>query len=164
MSHIITEKSNAAIIMVQQRTEWTKSFIDNNLRFHPNADKTVLQFIADFLYHGVPDVTLENSAESVRSTFRAGYCYYFAVMLQAAFQRGTICWAAPFGHIVWVDENDVPYDIEGVNDSECDYYIPISFMGNAINDFMHVEGRDFNVSDEDIQNIIDTYKVSLEIT
>lgn len=55
--------------------------------------------------------------EIIWQTFTAGYCYYFAVMLKDAFQRGEICWCAPYGHICWVDDNGVPYDISGVCDS-----------------------------------------------
>lgn len=143
--------------MIAERERLTKGFIDNNLRFYPEANPAVLEFIANFLYHGVPEVDLETSAESVRSTFRAGYCYYFAVMLQAAFGRGEICWAAPFGHMVWMDENKVPYDIEGVNESDCDYYIPISHIGDGINDFKHVPGMEFNATDEFIYEAIQKY-------
>lgn len=146
----------------QNKNEKIENFINNQLRFYPNADKIVLQFIADFLYHGVPDIPLEESSESVRSTFRAGYCYYFAIMLQAAFKRGTVCWAAPFGHIVWMDENNIPYDIEGVNSSDCDYYIPVSFLGDAIFDFMRVSNKEFNATKDDIDLIIETYVKSIK--
>ena len=78
-------------------------------------------------------------------------------MLKTAFNRGEICWAAPFGHIVWVDDDGIPYDVEGVNDSECDYYIPISFLGDAIFDFMHVEGKEYSATDDDLDRIIKEY-------
>lgn len=143
--------------MIAEREKLIKNFVNNNVSFCQKADSEVLEFIANFLYHGVPRIELETSAESVRSTFRAGYCYYFAAMLQAAFGRGEICWAAPFGHIVWMDENDVPYDIEGVNDSECDYYIPISHIGEGINDFKHVPGGGFGASAEFLDEVIAKY-------
>lgn len=143
--------------MIQKRSEYTHKFIETNIEGCPDADVVVLQFIANFLYHGVPDVSLDDSSESVRSTFRAGYCYYFAVMLQNAFNRGEICWAAPLGHIVWVDTNGVPYDVEGVNNSECDYYIPISYLRAAINDFKHVPGVEFRASKEFEDVVIERY-------
>ncbi len=150
-------------IMIQQRRQFSSNFINIQLQFHPDADKIVLEFIADFLYHGAPHILLEQSSESIRSTFRDGYCFYFANMLQTAFQRGTICWAAPFGHIVWLDDNNIPYDIEGVNESECEAYIPISFLGESIKDFKHIPNETFNASDEYIQNIIKQYKQSTKV-
>ena len=55
------------------------------------ADKDVISFIEGFL----------GDHEIIWQTFTAGYCYYFAVMLKDAFQRGEICWCAPYGHICW---------------------------------------------------------------
>lgn len=75
------------------------------------ADKQVLSFIDDF----------REDDKSIRQKFCAGYCYYFAVMLKDAFHRGEICWCAPLGHICWVDDNGVPYDIDGVCDSDCNF-------------------------------------------
>lgn len=75
-------------------------------------------------------------------------------MLQLAFQRGEICWAAPFGHIVWVDNNDVAYDISGCNESECQYYIPICMLGDMVKDFTHVPGDAYNASEQEIASVI----------
>lgn len=82
--------------------------------------------------------TMQKTGESedvLYKQFSSGYCYYFAHMLQAAFGRGEVCWAAPYGHIVWVDEGGTPYDISGVNDSDTKDYIPEYMMGKTINDF-----------------------------
>lgn len=73
---------------------------------------------------------------------------------KAAFNRGEICWAAPFGHIVWVDENGIPYDISGVNESETDDYIPEYMMGNTILDFKHIAGKVHNTSDQEIAEMV----------
>lgn len=148
-------------LIIKQKSELTKIFIDENMKFFPNANKNVLQFIADFLYHGVPDLSLEDSAESIRSTFRAGYCYYFAIILKEAFGRGHICWAAPFSHIVWVDINGVPYDIEGVNCSECDYYIPIEYLGDSISSFKHIPGIKESVEEANV--IIRRFEADLQL-
>ena len=86
------------------------------------ADKDVISFIEGFL----------GDHEIIWQTFTAGYCYYFAVMLKDAFQRGEICWCAPYGHICWVDDNGVPYDISGVCDSECDFYIPVRYIPEGL--------------------------------
>ena len=134
-----------------------KNFIQNHLSFCPNADESVLTFIADFLNHGVPGISLADSNESIRRTFRAGYCYYFAVMLKTAFERGEVCWAAPFGHIVWVDDNNIPYDIEGVYESEYEYLIPVSYLGESLNDFKHIANLSFNASKEFLDSIVERY-------
>lgn len=111
------------------------------------ADKQVLSFIDDF----------REDDKSIRQKFCAGYCYYFAVMLKDAFHRGEICWCAPLGHICWVDDNGVPYDIDGVCDSDCNFFIPIRYIREGIEDFRHVPGREFNASREYIQNAIQTF-------
>lgn len=143
---------------IAHRERLTNKFIEENLKYCPTANEQVLRFIADFMYHGVPEIGLETSAESIRSTFRAGYCYYFAHMLKEAFNRGTVCWAAPYGHIVWVDTDGNPYDIEGVNFSDCQYYIPCSYIGEHVNDFKHVPGVEFAATKEFLEEVIRQYE------
>lgn len=111
------------------------------------ADKQVLSFIDDF----------REDDKSIRQKFCAGYCYYFAVMLKDAFHRGEICWCAPLGHICWVDDNGVPYDIDGVCDSDCNFFIPIRYIREGLEDFRHVPGRGFNASKEYIETAIQTF-------
>lgn len=99
-----------------------------------SPDKVVLEFIDKFLFHEGA-----GNSEVIRHLFHAGYCLYFAIMLQSAFLRGHICLAYPYGHIVWVDTNGIAYDIEGV----CTDYkelIPIRYLEETIEDFMHVPG------------------------
>lgn len=143
---------------IEKREILTDKFIKENLKYCPTANEQVLKFIADFLYHGVPEIDLEVSAESIRSTFCAGYCYYFAHMLLEAFSRGTVCWAAPYGHMVWVDIDGNPYDIEGVNFSDCQYYIPCSYLGGHVDDFKHVPGVTFDASKEFLESVIKKYE------
>lgn len=125
------------------------------MKWHPEANKDVIDFIVTFNWHNGKFYDLQ---ESIRSQFRAGYCYYFALMLKDAFERGTICWCAPFGHIVWVDDDGIPYDIEGVYDGEAEYYIPISYIQEGIADFKHVPGKEFGASEEYIDAAIERYK------
>ena len=130
-------------------------FMEMQLKFFPNANKTVLTFIYDFYTaHGNDTANMEY----MRSTFHAGYCYYFAVILKAAFNRGKLCWAAPFGHIVWQDDDDIVYDVEGVYDGEAEYFIPIEMLGDSVKDFKHVEGEEYCISEEELNQIIDDYK------
>lgn len=102
------------------------------------GDEKIIQFIADILFHGARDVSVEDSVETVRYLFEAGYCYYFAKMLEDAFPGGVICLCYDFGHVVYVYE-EIAYDIHGVSDAEAKYYVPIRMLGKAINSFKHVQ-------------------------
>lgn len=152
------ELMRAANKAADKRKESMDKFVNDNVKKYPNADRDVLMFIADFMFHGTPYIQLNDSAEVVRHTFRAGYCYYFAVMLHTAFGRGSINWAAPFGHIVWTDVNGRSYDIEGVYNGECDYYIPIEYLGKALDDFRHVPNEHFGVTKDQLDEIVEVYK------
>ena len=77
------------------------NFIENNVNIW-GGEENVILFIVDILYNCAPDVPIEDSIESIRHLFEAGYCYYFAKMLEDAFPGGTICVCYPFGHIVYV--------------------------------------------------------------
>lgn len=122
--------------------EWLKKI----QKIHPKADEEVLRFIYDFsVKQGYGE-----AEEVLYQQFANGYCYYFACILKVAFNRGEICWAAPFGHIVWVDENGIPYDISGVNESETDDYIPEYMMGDTILDFKHIAGKTHDTTDQEI--------------
>ena len=113
----------------------------------------VLQFIDNAREHQGKD------NDSIRAFFRGGYCYYFALMLKDAFGRGLVCWAAPFGHMVWLDTDNTPYDIEGVYEGEATDIIPVSFMGKFVEDFKHnPETFGEGATKDDIQNIINTYR------
>ena len=136
-----------------------EKIIEKAMVYEPKADKTVLGFIYEFLYH---TCNSEEDAELTRVKFRAGYCYYFAVMLKTAFNRGEIVWCAPYGHIAWQDENGIVYDIEGVNYSDCEYYIPVSYIEEGLKDFKHIPGIGFNASYEYIQNAIERYKKDIK--
>lgn len=122
----------------------------------PDASLTVLQFIVDFTCHATQT---EEEYEIIRSTFRAGYCWHFAHILKDTFRRGEVCWAAPFGHFVWVDDNKVPYDIEGLYDGEALYFIPESYLGKYVHDFTHIPGYIIpEVTDDIIIGIIRKYE------
>lgn len=121
----------------------------------PGADSQVLYFISDLMTCAA---CTEDEYEVVRSTFRAGYCWHFAHMLKNTFGRGEVCWAAPFAHFVWVDENGIPYDAEGVNDGEQAYNIPEEYVDDMLDDFRHIPGRDCNAPKERILGAIRAYE------
>lgn len=137
-------------------------FIQNNLKTNKNADTTVLQFIADFIYRGRDVQNAINRSENIIDLFSNGYCYYFAHMLQTAFQKGEVCWAAPFGHIIW-QYNNIEYDIEGVYAGEATMFIPELFIGNTIDDFKHIQSVQHNTTEQEIAEMMDTWKRHCEI-
>lgn len=130
-------------------------FVDAWCVCYENADPQVLGYIFDAAHH-----CGDENEDVIHNFFRRGYCYYFAHMLQLAFRRGTVCVAAPLGHFVWMDENQIPYDIEGVNESECEAYIPEEFMGDMVKDFLRVKGDYHNTTAEEIEDLIKCYRES----
>ena len=141
--------------IMKKKAERRVEFINGTKEWEVNADEAVLGFIYDFVWKKAAS---EEEYEMIRSLFMDGYCYYFATMLKTAFNRGEICWCAPFGHFVWVDENDVPYDVEGVSTAEAEYYIPESYIAEGIDDFKHVQGKNFGATKAYIGNAIEQYK------
>ena len=119
------------------------------------GSKDVLDFIEKFLTHSTNDI----AEEILKDQFTTGYCYYFAIILKTAFNRGEVCWCAPYGHFCWVDEDGLPYDVYGLYVGEAEHYIPYYFLGDALNDFLHTD-KVFNATKNDIQSIIDKYLLS----
>ena len=52
--------------------------------------------------------------------------------------EGAVCIAFPVGHMVWVDDDNTAYDIDGIDITECYYYIPEEYLGNQIINFKHI--------------------------
>ena len=123
-------------------------FIDLTKSIYANADNQILKFISEFVYHDDPESTL--------NLFSNGYCYHFAQILKTTFDAGEICWVAPYSHIVWIYE-DIPYDIHGVYSGESTKFIPISFLGHAIEDFRHNPKIYHITSKSEIDKIIRDY-------
>lgn len=119
-----TEKKN-------EKEEWIESWTTGRFA---EADKDVITFIADILFHGDSGV--------IYNLFACGYCYYFACMLKEAFGRGTVCWHKGFSHVVWVDEDDIAYDIGGIfMDYEKGGLVPIEELGEQVIQFKHTPLR-----------------------
>lgn len=130
-------------------------FVNKNIKINSKANNDILWFIANFLYYQPKDYNV--SSEIIHNQFRAGYCLHFAMMLKNLFKSGEICWAAPYGHIVYMHDG-IPYDIEGINTSDCDYYIPISYIKDGIKDFTRIPSDYFDASQEYINCAIKKYK------
>lgn len=131
---------------------------------YPDRNKTnekVLAFIGNITEYHYPNSLKQ---DAVYELFTSGYCYYFALMLKDAFQRGEVCWCAPYGHICWVDDNGHPYDIYGTCHSECDYLIPVSYIQDGLTDFKHVPGKTFAASEEYMQEAIQRFEKDLRIS
>jgi hypothetical protein len=116
-------------------------------------------FINEFVKHG-----RENNADAMAEfakQYSAGYCWHFAHMLQSVFRRGEVCWAAPFGHMIWLDSDNTAYDIEGKFQREARYLIPEYYLSNFITEFMHIRGMNDPIGKpstrEDLIQIMKTY-------
>lgn len=117
----------------------------------------VLEFIEDFKAHAAP-----YAPDAIEKIFTSGYCYYFAVILQTAFKRGEIMLAAPYGHIVWRDEDKTCYDISGVY-SEHLFEISINALGDGLEDFLHVPGKTKFNNIDDVIRLITQYAPTKEL-
>lgn len=103
--------------------------------------------------------------EHIDHLFCAGYCYYFAHMLEMAF-GGKVCWIQDRGHIAWADcdkdctleqlQNAIVYDITGIAD-DYERVWPIEYLGDAIVDYMH-NGKEFHLN-HDFKDWCDFCKV-----
>ena len=115
----------------KQKMHWL-AFYKSNSRYE-NADMNVLSFIANISFF--PDMEFREN-DAISHLFSSGYCYYFANMLKLAFGRGEVCWSVGRGHIVWVDENEIAYDIDGVYE-DYEELRDVSYLGTTLVDFMH---------------------------
>lgn len=122
----------------------------------------VEEFIAEFRGDNLEIPEKDLIVESVinkYTNYTQGYCYYFAKILQLAFQRGDVVILAPFGHMVWRDTDGELYDIEGKLD-ERDYperacEIKEEYLGDTIKDFLHRKDFVHNTTDEEINKLIE---------
>lgn len=134
---------------VAKLNEEKEKFISQNCTL--GADKAVITFISNILFHGVYGVSVTDSVESIRNLFEAGYCYYFAKILEEAFPNGMVCLCYPYGHIIYAYKG-YAYDITGVSDAEYDMYIPVAEIGQSIEDFMR-RGVSFNCTEAQLDEI-----------
>ena len=96
--------------------------------------------------------------DALRKLYMAGYCYYFAMMLKAAFNRGEVYITAPYGHVVWRDIDDHYYDIEGEYIGDVEAMIPVTDPFCSIKDFKHLGEKDhLGASKEQIEFLIKKY-------
>lgn len=113
------------------------------------GNSSVIRFINQFktLFN---ELTIEETDTFVK-VFRNGYCYYFAIMLKDAFNRGEVCMTYDCRHVIWIDDDNVAYDINGIfgwyaETSNKDNYwngllIPVEKIPNYIESFKHVPDK-----------------------
>ena len=77
----------------------------------------------------------------LRQHYEAGYCWHFAHMLLSVFERGKVCWAAPFSHYCFVDEDGIAYDGGGRYCGEAVYLIPEEDCPGCVDGFRHIKGE-----------------------
>lgn len=133
---------------------YVQSLIDSAAKRNPNADRRILEFIFKCRCAAGTDAAYQSA---ITTLFSSGYCYYFALMLKDAFPEGEICWAAPFGHIVFLYQ-DVAYDIDGLYAGESNLFVPVSRLGQAIDDFRHIPGVYYNATEQEIAKIMVEYQ------
>lgn len=110
-----------------------------------------MEFIADIRFHGTYGVLAEYSVETMRSLFEAGYCYYFAKMLETTFPCGEACICYQFSHVVYVLD-EVAYDISGVTDAEYEKLVRFNDLPiKHTNGFLHVPCLNEMASKEDLE-------------
>lgn len=111
------------------KEEWITSWTSDR---YSHVNKEVIEFIGNILFHS-------HDTESIYQLFACGYCYYFAIILKTAFNRGDIVWHKGFSHIMWRDTDNIVYDIGGVFE-EGDV-VPIEELGEGIIDFKHITNK-----------------------
>lgn len=134
------------------REEWVKNWIDWS---YAKANEDVITFISKFLYAD------ERGIEAVYSLFSSGYCYYFAKLLQDAFNRGEICWHRNHSHIVWRDDDGIAYDIGGIfyDYNEGDLLPVNKSLGDMIVEFKHT-GEIFDCGDQRFHDWAEFYMMT----
>ena len=83
---------------------------------------------------------VEDGDECVRHLFRAGYCYYFAKILQTAYPGGQVCLAFPKKHFVYKYAGQA-WDIEGQYADEAWWIDEAEIPNNVLRPFKHLSGN-----------------------
>lgn len=125
-----------------------------------DIEKFIERFRGDNL--DLPEEERNKIVEYTVHKYTNGYCYFFAKMLQAAFQRGDVVILAPHSHLVWRDVDGKLYDVTGevsekdYEDFECQ--IEEECLGDALKDFLCRENYYNNTTWDEIMQLIDEAK------
>ena len=137
--------------------EETQRFIRSQQIINHKARYDVLAFIGRFRATAAPDPD-----NAIVRVFTCGYCLYFAHMLQFAMSRGHVVLAAPFNHIVWIDDDGIAYDINGIQ-TDFLFPIPIGALSDGIHDFMHVHAKIGALCKEDYIRLYQEYAPNADL-
>ena len=125
----------------------------------------ILEFIKDFRGDNlnVPEDSKDKIVEFTISKYTNGYCFFFAKMLQVAFQRGDVVMLAPHSHLAWRDLDGKLYDITGeVNERDYEEYecqIEEEYLGNALKDFLCRKNYYNNTTLEEVRTLIEEHSI-----
>ena len=125
------------IDIMDERTSIEKWVYKNTHTPFKGYRKDVITFIANIRFNC--NENNKNGSIDITNLFGSGYCFYFAKILQTAF-GGDIYWHQNHGHIVWSDDGQKFYDIDGPFElfDEPWEMVPVGFLGNMIDDFKHI--------------------------
>lgn len=128
---------------------WTREkWINDWCKKYPSCSEDILGFIYDFCncHNEEPE-----ASEIIERFFRAGYCYYFALMLKDAF-GGEVIWLKYRSHIVWRDtRTNTLYDVCGVcTDYTEEEIIPFDIVKYGLESFRH-RGLDTKLNTDEIE-------------
>lgn len=131
------------------KEEWIKFNTTGTFEY---CNHDVINFIANIIYR--------DESNAIYDLFTNGYCYYFAVILKTAFNRGKIVWHRNHGHIVWLDDDGTPYDAGGpfTDYNEGDLLEVDKSLYGMIVDFKHT-GEKFKVMSLDFHKWIQKYNI-----
>lgn len=116
----------------------------------------VLKFIDNFIKEvAMNSIDTERALENV---FMGGYCYHFAHMLKAAFNRGEVYICAPYGHVVWRDIDNVYYDFNGIYENGDAVFVPVTDPESHWQDFARSSISNEGATEEDIEKLILKYR------
>ena len=129
-----------------------KEWFNSQIEHYPGARKDVLHFIGKLV--SCRSDEFSNSSRVIEKLFASGYCYYFALMLKQNF-GGSVVWHYQHSHILWIDENDIVYDVYGVfEDYDLDDIVPVELLGEkGLNSFLHLE-TEYKITKEEKKEII----------
>ena len=145
-----------------------------SMRSNPFVIRFINQFKTLF-----KELTIEETC-TIEKVFSQGYCYYFAIMLKDAFNRGEVCMTYDHKHVVWIDDDNVAYDINGMfgwypDTANKDNYwdgllIPVEKIPKYIESFKHIPDKpgtdragmeEFDNVKKDIENKKDFMNVKI---
>ena len=124
-----------------------EEWINSQLEHYPGCNKEILSFIYRIgNYKGIQRINDDYTVDAIYNLFSNGYCFYFAKMLEMAFE-GKAVWLYKRSHIVFQTPDKICYDIWGVFiDCVNSEIFPIEALTRTpLDGFMHIGNCDILV-------------------